>query len=576
VCITVAHELAHQWFGNLVTMEWWTDIWLNEGFATWVSYWVADRMFPEWNIWTQFADHCTEGLRLDGLAASHPIEVEIKHPSETFEIFDAISYRKGASVVRMLQTYLGADCFQRSLASYIEEYAWSNAKTEDLWLSLEKGSGEPVNTLMKSWTKQMGYPVISVQLRDQKLEFDQSQFLQSGTSGEGQWIVPITLCCGSYEVQKTFLLSMKNESLDVAELVGSSDGQGNHNKWIKINVDQAGFYRVKYDNELQVRLRYAIEASALSATDRFGILDDSYALSMASKQSLSSLLSLMSAYRKELDYTVFLHLITISYKVARVTSDATPELSNYVKQFFTNLFQNTAEKLGWDQQQGESHLDEMLRGEVLTALVIFGHAPTQKEALRRFHAYVDDRNTPLLSPNTRKAAYVAVMQTVTTSNRWGYDTLLKIYRETDLVHEKARILGSLASCPDPGIVLDVLNFLLSSEVRKQDASSYGLAVSWEGVETAWGWLKEKWDHIVKTYGPGFMLTRYISRIVSQLSSPEKVAEAEEFFATRTKPFMVRALKQSLECADINAKWVQSIREEKSFEEAVKEMAHKKY
>ncbi|KAI3839048.1 hypothetical protein MKX03_028686 [Papaver bracteatum] len=218
----------------------------------------------------------------------------------------------------MLQTYLGANSFQRSLASYIEEFAWSNTKTEDLWLSLEKGSGEPVNMLMKSWTKQMGYPVIFVQLKDHKLESDQSQFLQSGTSGEGQWIVPITLCCGSYEVQKTFLLRRKTASLDVAELVGPSDGQGTQDNWIKLNVDQAGFYRVKYDDELQVRLRYAIEASASSATDRFGILDDFYALSMASKQSLSSLLSLMSAYRKELDYTVFLHLITISYKVARI------------------------------------------------------------------------------------------------------------------------------------------------------------------------------------------------------------------------------------------------------------------
>lgn len=123
-------------------------------------------------------------------------------------------------------------------------------------------------------------------------------------------------------------------------------------------------------------------------------------------------------------------------------------------------------------------MDEMLRGEVLTALVIFGHAPTRREALRRFHAYVDDRNTPLLSPNTRKAAYVAVMQTVTTSNRRGYDALLNIYRETDLSHEKTRILGSLASCPDPGIVLDVLNFMLSSEVRRQDAYC-GLAISWD-------------------------------------------------------------------------------------------------
>ncbi|KAF9606523.1 hypothetical protein IFM89_025896 [Coptis chinensis] len=169
-------------------MEWWTHLWLNEGFATWVSYLAADRLFPKWKIWTQFLDEITEGLRLDGLTESHPIE--------------------------------------RSLASYIKQYACSNANTEDLWAVGEKESGEPVNKLLNSWTKQKGYPVVSVSVKGNKLEFDQL---------------------------------------------------------FKINVDQTGFYGVKYDDELAGRLRYAIETNHLSATDRFGILDDSYALSMAYK-----------------------------------------------------------------------------------------------------------------------------------------------------------------------------------------------------------------------------------------------------------------------------------------------------
>ncbi|KAK4768867.1 hypothetical protein SAY86_027017 [Trapa natans] len=206
VATVVAHELAHQWFGNLVTMEWWTHLWLNEGFATWMSYLATDSLFPEWKIWTQFLSESTAGLRLDGLAESHPIEVEINHAGEIDEIFDAISYRKGASVIRMLQSYLGAECFQKSLAVYIKKHSCSNAKTEDLWAALEEGSGEPVNKLMNSWTKQMGYPVVSVNIKDQKLEFEQTQFLSSGSKGVGQWIVPITLCCGSYEARNSFLL----------------------------------------------------------------------------------------------------------------------------------------------------------------------------------------------------------------------------------------------------------------------------------------------------------------------------------------------------------------------------------
>ncbi|GLT72771.1 hypothetical protein SLA2020_446750 [Shorea laevis] len=546
VATVVAHELAHQWFGNLVTMEWWTHLWLNEGFATWLL--ATDSLFPEWKIWTQFLDESTEGLRLDGLAESHPIEVEINHAGEIDEIFDAISYRKGASVIRMLQSYLGAEPFQVEVTCFIyKKYACSNAKTEDLWAALEEGSGEPVNKLMNSWTKQKGYPVVSVKVKDQKLVFEQSQFLSSGSHGDGQWIVPITLCCGSYDVRKNFLLQTKSETFDIKEVL--SDRSGAASAWIKLNVDQAGFYRVKYDEDLAGRLRHAIESKYLSATDRFGILDDSFALCMARKQSLTSLLTLMAAYREELEYTVVSNLISISFKVARIVADATPELLDDIQRFFISLFQYTAEKLGWEPKQGESHLDAMLRGEILTALAVFGHDLTLNEASRRFHAFLDDRNTSLLPPDIRKAVYVGVMQRVSTSNRLGYESLLRVYRETDLSQEKTRILGSLASCPDPNIILEVLNFLLSSEVRSQDAV-FGLAVGSTGRETAWTWLK--------------------------FASLEKAKEIEEFFASRSKPSIARTLKQSIERVHINANWVQSVQNEEHLADAVEELAHRVY
>ncbi|KAK6119706.1 hypothetical protein DH2020_046552 [Rehmannia glutinosa] len=535
VAVVVAHELAHQWFGNLVTMEWWTHLWLNEGFATWVSYLAADSLFPDWKIWTQFLDESTEGLRLDGLAESHPIEVDINHAGEIDEIFDAISYRKGASVIQMLQSYLGPECFQRALASYIKRYACSNAKTEDLWSVLQEESGEPVNKLMNSWTKQKGYPVVSVKVKDQKLEFEQT--------------------------------------LDVKEFLGSSISSAR--PWIKVNVDRTGFYRVNYDEDLSARLRDAIERKCLSTSDKYGILDDYYSLSMACQQSLTSLLALMGAYREELDYTVLSNLISIAFKVARIVADAAPELLDDIKLFFINLFQYSAERLGWDPKQGEGHLDAMLRGELLTALASFGHEMTLNEANRRFHIFLDDRNTPVLPPDLRRAVYVAVVQNVSTSNRSGYESLLRIYRETDLSQEKTRILDSLASCRNPEITHEFLNFLLSSEVRSQDAV-FGLNVSREARETAWNWLKDNWDHISKTYGAGFLITRFISAVVSPFTSYEKAEEVEQFFASRMKPYIARTLKQSIEKVHINAAWVKSIQSEKHLAEAVKELAHRKY
>ncbi|KAK4580847.1 hypothetical protein RGQ29_024481 [Quercus rubra] len=554
VVIAVAHELAHQWFGNLVTMEWRTHLWLNEGFATWVSYLAADRLFPKWKVWTQFLDDNTEGLGMDGLRESHPIEVKINHANEIDEIIDSMSYIKGASIIRMLQSYLGADCFQRSLASYVKKFACSNAKTEDLWAALEEESGEPVNKLMNSWTKQRGYPVVSVKVKDKKLVFEQSRFLASGSHGDGQWIVPITLCCGSYDACKNFLLQTNSETLDMRELM--SDESNLASAWVKVNVDQTGFYRVEYDEDLEARLRIAIENKYLSATDRLGILDDSFALCMARQKSFTSFLALLNAYKEELEYTVLSNLIKISYKVDRITADAVPGSS--VASFFIELFLHSAMKLGWEPKTGESHLDAMLRGEVLTALAVFGHDLTLKEANFRFLAFLDDRNTPLLHPDIRKAVYVAVMRRVSTSNRFGYESLLRVYRETNLSQEKARILSSLTSSPDPNITLEALNFLLSSEVRTQDAV-LGLAVNWEGRETAWSWLKNYWEHISKTWGSGYLITHFINSIVSPFASLEKAEEIQEFFASRTNSKIARTLKQSIERVHINAYRAQGFR-----------------
>jgi len=308
----VAHELAHQWFGNLVTMAWWTHLWLNEGFATWMSHLAVDSLFPQWNIWTQFLSGTTAGLKLDSLAASHPIEVEIHQASEVDEIFDAISYDKGASIICMLQNYLGAERFQKALAAYIKRYAYSNAKTDDLWAVLEEKSGEPVKSLMTTWTKQQGYPVINAKLKGNRLELEQAQFLLDGSSGPGIWIVPITSSCSSYDTQKFFLLkgeSNKLDTRDIASQCGNREKGGNF--WIKLNTNQTGFYRVNYDDELSAALQDAVQDKKLSLMDKIGIVEDSHALSMACKRTLTSLLYLLYAYREETDYSVLSHTTTV-------------------------------------------------------------------------------------------------------------------------------------------------------------------------------------------------------------------------------------------------------------------------
>ncbi|KAL6900781.1 hypothetical protein ACP4OV_005457 [Aristida adscensionis] len=572
VAITVAHELAHQWFGNLVTMEWWTHLWLNEGFASWVSYLAVESLFPEWNNWTQFLDETTSGLRLDALAESHPIEVDINHASEIDAIFDSISYDKGASVIRMLQSYLGAERFQKALASYIKKYAYSNAKTEDLWAVLEEETGEPVKDLMTTWTKQQGYPVIYAKLNGRDLELEQAQFLSDGSSGPGMWIVPITSCCGSYDVQKKFLLKEKTDTVHIEEFTASlgSDGEKGQN-WIKLNIDQTGFYRVKYDDELAAGLENAIKTKKLSLMDKIGIVEDSYSLSIARKQTLTSLLRLLNAYRDESDYTVLSHVTSVCLGISKISVDATPDLNKDIKQLLINLLLPAAKKLGWDRKDGESHLDVMLRSLLLIALVKLGHDETINEGIRRFHIFEGERKTSLLPPDTRKAAFLAVMRTVTTSNRAGYDALLKIYRETSEAQEKSRILGSLSSSPDKDIVLEALNFMLTDEVRNQDSFYLLGGISLEGRDVAWTWLKQNWDHVLKTWPSSSLISDFINSIVSPFTSEAKAAEVSEFFAGRIKPSFERALKQNLERVRISAKWIDSIRSEPNLAQTLHEL-----
>ncbi|XP_058750253.1 aminopeptidase M1-like [Vicia villosa] len=576
ITIVAAHEVAHQWFGNLVTMEWWTHLWLNEGFATWISFMVTNILYPEWNIWSQFLFETSNGLQMDALEKSHPIEVEIHHARSVIEIFDAISYEKGSSVIRMLQGYLGDVTFQKSLSTYITRYQAKNARTEDLWNVLSEVSGEPVNLMMNAWTKSTGYPVIRVQLTNNILEFKQSRFLLSGLQVDGQWIVPITLCVGSYERQKKFLLEKSDGRVDISELVqdiGDEDSQ--ENLWIKVNVDQSGFYRVNYEDKLAIRLRKALQNNYLLPTDKFGILDDGNALCQACGQSLSSLLMLVDAYRKELDYVIVSRLIEVCYDVLNIAIDAIPDSVNELKQYFINLLIYSAEQLGWDSISGEDHSNSLLRGEVIKALATFDHDKTQQEALRRFQILLNDRNTSLLSANTRKPAYVAVMRSTSDESRTSFESLWSFYQSNDVLQERDDILRCIASSADPNVVLEALNLLLSDEIPDQDIIYVLGGISLEGSGIAVRWLKDNWERILVKYGAGLLLTNFMSQIVPLVNNNEDADDLEAFFGSRVNPSITLNLNLSIEKIRIKARWIESVKQEHSLPDLIKQLSQRK-
>ena len=245
VALVIAHELAHQWFGNLVTMEWWTHLWLNEGFASWIEYLAVDHIFPKWDIWTQFVRmDLSRALQLDALVNTHPIEIEVSHPSEIREIFDAVSYSKVASIIRMLADFLGERDFRDGLRHYLKKHQYANAATDDLWRAFEEVSGKPVKNMMKHWTGKPGYPVLRVSDKDKSFEIHQHRFFSSALSRKNNkdktmWPLPLTFIFEGAKKPVTRFFKTCSFVLDKKK-----------GGWVKFNAGAVGMFRIDYSQFL--------------------------------------------------------------------------------------------------------------------------------------------------------------------------------------------------------------------------------------------------------------------------------------------------------------------------------------
>ena len=547
VAIIVAHELAHQWFGNLVTMEWWTHLWLNEGFASWIEFMAVDHLFPEWEMWTQFVySDFGRALSLDGLKSSHPIEIEVRDPKQISEIFDGISYSKGASVIRMLAAYLGAGTFRTGLQRYLGRHQYANATTEDLWQALAEESGKPVKRIMDTWTKQTGYPLLSVDTSQGEVELRQTRFFLSGVPDRddaSRWSVPLSIRAeGAEDTFRVF----EDERTTVATSVGRGG-------WLKLNPDQTGFYRSNYSAELWDRLGAAVAAGGLaSATDRLGLQNDAFALARAGYLDPSRPLALAPAYRKETDYTVWADLSENlrAYDILLSQQSCHESFRAYAR----SLYQTIHASLGWDARPGESHLDKLLRPMVIGLLGRYGDPQVNAEALRRFDT--GNREGTPVAPDLRAAVYGQVVES---RGAEGYEAVLRVYREAELHEEKNRCLRALGCSADPDLLRRTLEFSLSDEVRGQDTplAVAGVAVNPLGRDMAWDFLREKWAEFDRRYGQGtFIIARIISITTEDFTTLEKAGEVEAFFEAHPAPAAARTVRQSLERIRSNALWLE--------------------
>ncbi|XP_020286136.1 puromycin-sensitive aminopeptidase isoform X2 [Pseudomyrmex gracilis] len=552
IALIVAHELAHQWFGNLVTMEWWTHLWLNEGYASFVEFLCVAHLFPEYDIWTQFVtDTHIRALELDALKNSHPIEVPVGHPSEIDEIFDDISYHKGASVIRMLHAYIGDDDFRKGMNLYLKKHSYANAETEDLWAALEEASNKAVRKVMSSWTKRQGFPVVKVDHRHENnvriLSLSQERFLADGsvdTEADDAWLIPISISSSKDPSKAVYdgILDAKTKEFVIEDIPEGA--------WLKINPGTIGFYRTRYSQSALSLLLPGIKDHTLPPLDRLGLLDDLFAMVQASHASTVEVLELMQAFQHEDNYTVWSTIVNTLSKIGTLISHL--DFEDSFKAFGRNLFRDVNSRLGWDPKPNESHLDTLLRTLVLGRMAALNDQDTIEEAKKRFELHVN--GTTALAADLRSPVYRAVLSV---GDAKTYETMIKLYKDADLQEEKERILRALGAIKDESLLREVLDFAMSEEVRAQDTvfAIMSVGLSYKGRLMAWNFFKEKWKTLLDRYEGGFLLARLVKFTTENFVTEEQAKDVENFFKSHPTPGTERTVQQCVESIRLNVAWL---------------------
>jgi puromycin-sensitive aminopeptidase len=540
VALVIAHELAHQWFGNLVTMEWWTHLWLNEGFASYIEYLATDHLFPKWDMWTQFAyNDLNPALELDALKNTHPIEVEVHHPNEIGEIFDEISYSKGSSVIRMLAGYLGEKDFRDGLRYYLKKHAYKNASTVHLWEAFEKVSKKPVKKMMQNWTGKGGYPVVKVSsVPGNKINISQQRFFSSPLSkfaDKTLWQTPVSIAASAKAKPVNNFLEAKSKTILAPK--------GN---WFKINAGETSFFRTQYSPALLQKLASPVLTKKLPAVDRLGIVRDLSALSEAGEISSVNTLEFISNYKNETDYTVWIELASglADLKNLLYQEKYYLEFEKYAREIFIKIGQ----EVGWKAKAGESHTQGLLRSLVLNQLIGYNYEPTTSQGVKIY------RSAKIIPADIRAAAYHAF---AVKGNAQDHGKFIKKYQSETLSEEKNRIGRALGQFSQEKLLTKSLEFALSKHVRIQDMAGIFAAV-WanpKGQKVAWEFTKKNWGLLLKRYpASGHILNRFV-KMTAVVCSAKQAKDIAVFFKAHKAPGAERSVAQALEKINSNILWL---------------------
>ncbi|KAM3611336.1 uncharacterized protein V6R79_016809 [Siganus canaliculatus] len=558
VAAIIAHELAHQWFGNLVTMSWWNDLWLNEGFATYMQYTSLQTVFPQLESGNWFLAVRFRAMDKDALNSSHAVSTEVNTPEQVEEMFDSVSYEKGASVLLMLSASLPSDQqFRKGIIQYLKEFRGLNTDTDDLWNSLTQvevsTQHQNVSEMMSSWTSQKGFPLVTVVRTGNHVTLTQEHFLltmDSSIRSSSLWNIPVTYvndsCSLAPECRQVFTLKTKSETFTVPENV----------MWLKLNYRNTGFYVVHYGARGWEALKDALtkNVSVLTQEDRASLIHNIFALSRLGRVSFRLVINLLDYMTNETETSPVKEALLQLMQIYRMLEKRQEHnLVSRMKNYIQYLFGSLTDKQSWGEEEMVSKLE--LRSALLETACSLNNENCTEKAKALFQQYVESNGTSRIPGDLQQAVFNVAAQS---DKDWT--TLLDLYGRTTYDAEKRKMLLALASTQDPRRIVWILQTgLKDSVIQTQELPLVISTVckGFAGYLFAWDFVQENWDQLIEKFPVGsFAIQSIVKSVTSQFSTQAHLIQVQSFFSSlKERGSQMRSVQEALETIRLNQRWM---------------------
>ncbi|KAJ8675168.1 hypothetical protein QAD02_010954 [Eretmocerus hayati] len=558
----VAHEFAHMWFGNLVTMAWWNDLWLNEGFATYMSFKSTHEIIPEWNYMDQFLlTELHPAFNTDAKLSSHPIIQTVNNPDEITAIFDVISYQKGASIIRMLENFVGSDNFWLAISKYLKKFAYENARTPDLLDIMQSVGVNSINipAVMDTWTRQMGYPVINVKRHKSSFTLTQKRFLAnphakydpSESEFGYKWTIPVTYITSANSTPSLiwFDKDASNVTIKLDEPVD----------WIKFNSDQVGYYRVNYEKDEWEAIINVLRWShkRLSSQDRTHIVEDAFSLADAGELGFDTAMNITLYLGGEKHYSPW---YVANNKLRNIdTLLSSTATSSKFRDYVRELVDGTFHDVTWNVDGLEGNDLRHLRIAVIKLACAVGHVECMNEVGEIFKTWINDKTDKRPHPDIRTFVYYYGMNHVGSEADW--DIMFKRFVDENNAAEKVKLMNGLAGIRSAFVLKKYISLAMDENyVRSQDALTClgSISNNPDGTHLVWDWVRENWPLLVQRYT---LNDRYLGRLIPTISqsfsTKVKLDEMQAFFNQYKQAGAGATYRaQALETVETNIKWLE--------------------